>query len=787
MTSRNAWRMWAGAAWVGVGGLGAAGCLMGQMTGEHPVVTVTRSTRGFEATIDKETMRVTVCGDAVIHVVTRPDGRVVTHPQPWLLPEAESCKGAKFEFAQDAKGASVLTAKVKVSINAANGSLRFMTVDGKALLEETGSVPRTYRAETLNGEQTYEVEERFRPDATEALYGLGQHQSGMFNYRGSVVELAQNNTDIAIPFLTSSKGYGVMWNTAAFSYVDNRFPLELNFEALAGPGIDYFFVYGPEMDAVIHGYRNLTGHAPMLPRWAYGFIESKDRYKSLDEIKAVAARYRAEHIPVDALVQDWYWWKTEGDPEFNANYGDVATVEKDLKVLHDEHIHTMISTWGLLDDRSETYRQMDAGKLLLGNAEVYDPSIAAARDLFWSRLPGKLFAQGWDSFWLDSAEPESSFPRSGDAVLRDRTMAMGNGAEYTNVFPLLHNEGIQGNWRKATSEKRVFLLTRSAFLGQQRVGGTVWSGDIYSSWWALERQVRAGLNYAISGMPYWTTDIGGYHPVGGDGQSLTPEYQELYLRWFEFGTFCPVFRTHGHRPNNEIWSYPAVEAPLIAYDKLRYRLMPYVYAMGHAVASEDATIQRPLVMDFRADPATWNIGDEFMFGPALLVNPVTEAHATTRRVYLPKGAEWYDFWTGAKQAGGRFVEAAAPVERIPLYVRAGAMLPMGPEEEWTGEHPDGPVELRVYAGADGRFTLYADEGDNYNYEQGRFTTIPLRWSEADGTVTIGARTGEFAGMAREMTFHVVLVGAGHGVGGAVESKADKTVEYRGAEMKVKLR
>ena len=268
----------------------------------------------------------------------------------------------------------------------------------------------------------------------------------------------------------STNGYALLWNTASFTYVDNRFPRELSFDSLAGHGVDYFVIAAPEMDELIHQYRNLTGHAPMLPRWAYGYIQSKDRYTSLDEIKSIAARYRQEHIPIDVMVQDWFWWKTEGDPEFSENYHNVPG---DLKNLHDMHFHTMISNWGLLDPASNTYKLMEPKGFLIDDAHVYDASNPSARKMYWDRLPGKLFAQGWDSFWLDSAEPEEYWPHFGDAILRDKKLAIGNGAEYTNVFPLVHNEGIQKYWRQTTDDKRTFLLTRSAFLGQQRVG---WHG-----------------------------------------------------------------------------------------------------------------------------------------------------------------------------------------------------------------------------------------------------------------------------------------------------------------------
>jgi alpha-D-xyloside xylohydrolase len=766
--------------------LWAAHSAMAQMPGQQmpglSPIAVQQSEHGMHATMGSEVLDITVCGGSVIHVLAKPDAAARTGQRPWMLDASQSCAGAPFQFAQDAKSATLKTENLEVSFGLERGNLSFRAVNGDVLLREGYSLPRTYEPVQMNGESTYRVTERFSPSPTEALYGLGQHQNGMLNYRGATIELGQNNTDVAIPLLLSSRGYALMWNTAALTYVDNRFPSELTLSAIAGQSIDYYFIYGPEMDTIIHEYRSMTGHTPMLPKWAYGFFQSKDRYVSLDEILNIARRYRDEHIPLDAMVQDWFWWKTEGDPEFNANYHDVA---KDIETLHKQNVHTMISVWGLLDPASKTFKTLEAKNLLIPGAHVYDPSSPEARDIYWNRLPGKLLAHGWDAFWLDSAEPEEYWPHMGDAILRNKQLAIGNGAEYTNVFPLLHTLGVQNHWKEATDRKRVFLLTRSAFLGQQRVGATVWSGDVYTSYWALSHQVPAGLNFALSGYPYWTTDIGGYWPAF-PGAVEQPAYQELYARWFEFGTFCPIFRSHGHRPDNEIWTYDKVEPTLILYDQLRYRLMPYIYSLAWKVTSEDYTIQRPLVMDWRADEKTWNIGDEFMFGPAILVNPLLKANATRRSVYLPPSPKWYDFWTGVSTLGGQEIEAEAPLDRMPLYARAGSILPMGPEIEYAAQNPGGPIELRIYRGADGQFDLYEDAGDSYDYEKGQHSVIPIRWNDSASVLTVGRREGSFPEMVEKRTFRIVVVGSGHGVGEEVTSNSDKEITYQGAEIKVSL-
>lgn len=746
-------------------------------------VQAQQTSYGLRATAGSEILEITVCSDAVIHVVARPEQSEPSTQRPWMLDARQSCPGAPFTLVRDAKSMNLKTAKLSVALDLERENLSFQTAGGDDLLREGSSLPRTYEPVELNGERTFRVTDRFTPVALEAFYGLGQHQSGMFNYRGATVELGQNNTDVAIPFLVSSRGYALMWNTGALTYVDNRFPLELTFTSIAGKSVDYYFIYGPEIDTIIHEYRSMTGHTPMLPKWAYGLFQSKDRYDSLDEILQIAQRYRQEHIPLDAIVQDWFWWRKEGDPEFNANYHDVA---KDLETLHQENVHTMISVWGLLDADSETYRILDAKHLLIPGAHVYDPSSPEARDLYWERLPGKLLAQGWDAFWLDSAEPEEYWPHMGDAILRNKQIAIGNGAEYTNIFPLLHTLGVQDHWKATTDRKRVFLLTRSAFLGQQRVGATVWSGDVYSTYWGLSHQIPAGLNFALSGYPYWTTDIGGYWPPV-KGSLDEPPDQELYARWYEYGAFCPIFRTHGHRRHNEPWTYDQVEPILVQYDKLRYRLMPYIYSLAWKVTSEDYTIQRPLVMDWRTDPKTWNVGDQFMFGPAILVNPVLKADATHRSVYLPAAPCWYDFWSGKSLNGGQEIEADAPLDRMPLFVLAGSIVPMGPEIEYASKNPAGSIEIRIYRGADGKFDLYEDAGDSYDYEKGQHSLIPLRWDDRDSTLTIGGREGSFAGMVDHRTFRVVLVGNGNGVGLAVTKAANAEIAYDGKEVKTKIR
>jgi len=522
----------------------------------------------------------------------------------------------------------------------------------------------------------------------------------------------------------------------------------------------------------------------MYGEWAYGFWQSKDRYKSDDELLQIAGEYRGAHVPLDNIVQDWFWWVHQGDPLFTKDYPDVPGT---LQKLHDEHVHAIISVWPVVDPKSENFQQMKALGLTIPGTTDYDATNPAAGDFYWSHLVGKLFAQGWDGFWLDSSEPEVAYLHGGesDAVLYDKQLHIGNGALYTNVFPLMHTGNVYTHWRDTTNRKRAFILTRSGFAGDQRYAATTWSGDVFSTFHAFSRQIPAGLNFALSGMPYWTTDIAGYGPPYAR-DTRDPAYQELYTRWYEFGTFCPIFRTHGHRANNEneLFSYGPVAPILVSYDKLRSRLLPYIYSLAWKVTSGDSTIMRPLVMDWRTDEKVWNIGDEFMFGPAILVSPVTREGATDRSVYLPPAARWYDFWTGKSMPGSQRIDAPAPLNHIPLYVRAGSILPIGPEVEYAGEKPDAPIELRIYPGANGHFDLYEDQGDTYNYEKGERAVIPIDWNDATQTLTIGSRLGSYPAMPQRRTFNIVFVGENHGVGGAIISKADRSVDYTGAALTI---
>jgi alpha-D-xyloside xylohydrolase len=729
-------------------------------------------------------LRFQIDSDSIVHVVYSLEPQVPERQDFLIIKKA----WPKTDFSlhtEDAKVVTLSTSQLKIEVNRADSSLLFYDAAGHKLSQENS---RSLTPTEVNGEKTYHSERFVNMwDTQEAFYGLGQHQAGVWNYRGEAVDLSQDNTNISIPLLLSSNGYGIFWNNGSRSRFDNRFVHAFYLSSEVADSVDYYFIYGPEFDRIVSAYRELTGGVPLFGKWAYGYWQCKNRYDSQQELETVAQKYRALHIPLDNIVQDWFWWNVMGDPVFNKNYPDPKGMIDDL---HKNHVHLMISVWPYFRPGSAVYDDMDKHGFFLDRTKVsgfhpagmalYDAFNPDARKYYWDLMDKALFKIGADAWWLDTTEPETEGHETN--ILVTNKVAIGNGARYANEFPLLTTTGVYEGQRAASDQKRVFILSRSAYAGEQRNAAAVWSGDVDPNWETFRRQIPAGLNYSVSGLPYWTTDIGGFVSANPDD----PGYRELYVRWFEFGTFCPIFRAHGTRTTNqnEVWSYgPEAQKTLVAYDQLRYRSMPYIYSLAWKVTNENYTMMRPLVMDFRTDTRAQNIGDQYLFGPAILVNPVTEPGATSRRLYLPQ-ATWYDFWTGASIQGGRTVDAPAPIDRIPLYVRAGSIVPLGPDVEYAAEKPADPLELRIYRGANGTFTLYEDENDNYNYEKGAHATITFSWNDADHLLTVGDRTGTFPGMLETRTFHVVFVGDNHGIGGGLTEKADKIVPYSGKEITV---
>jgi len=745
----------------------------------NPVVSVERESDGVRLTLQNGVMHLQVCSDSIIRVSYAPTPTVPTRPELVII--KDRWPATKWELQSSDNAIVLSTAQIKAMILRKDSSVTFQDATGKTLFQQS-EVSMTPVA--VNGEQTYHAELYSKLwGSYESFYGLGQHQAGVWNYRGEAVDISQDNTNISIPFFLSSNGYGIFWNNTSRSRFNNRFLSALYLSSEVADEVDYYFLYGPEFDQIIAGYRELTGAPPLFGKWAYGFWQCKNKYNTQEELLGVAHKYRQLHIPADNIVQDWFWWYTMGEPVFDkARYPDPPGMVDDL---HKNNFHLMISFWPYIRPGTKTYEDMDKRGFFIDKTKVaafhpagmalYDAFNPEARKYYWNLMSQALFKIGVDAWWLDTTEPETE-DRETNILVTSKTY-LGNGARYADAFPLMTTGAVYQGQRGESDKKRVFILSRSAFAGAQRNAAAVWSGDVNSDWIFFKKQIPAGLNYSMSGLPYWTTDIGGF--VSGDPDD--PEYRELFIRWFQFGTFNPILRVHGTRSTNqnELWSYGSeAQKILVNYDILRYRLLPYIYSLAWMTTSQGYTPMRGLVMDFRTDTRTATIGDEFLFGPAFLVNPVTDPGVNSRRVYLPK-AKWYDFWSGTSLEGSRTIDAGAPLEKLPLFVRAGSIVPVGPEKEWSTEKVEDPIEVRIYRGADGDFTLYEDENDGYNYEKGMYATIPFHWDEAKQILTIGERRGDFPGMLAERTFQIVFVSMNHGVGIQAESKPDKVVRYSG--------
>lgn len=566
--------------------------------------------------------------------------------------------------------------------------------------------------------------------------------------------------------------------------------------------IDYYYISGDDADEVIAGYRQLTGKAVMMPRWAYGFWQSRQRYQTQAEILGVAREYRERGLPLDNIVQDWFYWREDdwGSHEFDPErFPDPKGM---VDELHELDVQLMISVWPKFYRTTEHFRELDEkGFMYRRNIEVgakdwvgrgyessfYDPYSEEARSIFWRQIDEQLNTLGIDAWWLDATEPDiHSNLDIEELTRRIGPTAQGPAAELFNSYSLVSAEGVYEGDRAASPDTRTFILTRSGFGGLQRYAAAVWSGDVASRWVDLYNQIAAGTNLSMSGIPHWTSDIGGFSL---EQRYLEPnpedlaEWRELNLRWFQFGAFVPIFRSHGEAPPREIYNLAPegseVYESLAAYSRLRYRLMPYIYTLAGDTFHRDGTIMRGLAMDFPADERARDVNDQYLFGPAFLVNPVYEHRARSRTVYLPAGARWYDFHTGTLHEGGQEIEAAAPLARMPLFVRAGSIVPVGPDIQHTGEKPDAPITLYVYRGADGRFDLYEDDGLSHGYERGELSRTPIRYDDATGTLTVGEREGSFPGMPATRVFHVRWISPGESRAADFDTAPDASLEYSG--------
>ena len=765
------------------------------------------SPQGEQLSIDNGTLHVQFWSNDAVRV-TYADGNEM--PKLTSLSVVESPSAVNWKRQENDQDITMVGPHIKVKIDKQSGAVSFLDLSDNVLLRESAQ-GRTIKPATTRGITGNSCTQSFDLSQDEGIYGLGQHQRGDWNYHSGdntkSVRLAQANMEVGVPVITSSKGYVMLWDNPAVTTIsvindetsDSKDVMKWSSEF--GKAIDYYFCYDDgSADTAMKAYRKLTGDAPLMPKWELGFWQCKERYASQEELLGVATKYRELKVPVDGIIQDWQYWPsgndTWGSHKFDpVRYPDPCGM---FRELHDMHYHTLISVWPKFDLGSENSKELnDAGGMFPeitryvyppGQGQWYDPFSKSGREIYWKQIRDQLFDKGVDGWWLDAPEPEIT-----GMAFRSYSTPMGPGYEVYNAYPLMHSTGIYQGQRGTTDEKRVVILTRSAYAGQQRNSAITWSGDIQGTWQVFRNQIPAGLNFSLSGIPYWNTDTGGFfgNRSAGNGDATNPRYQELFSRWFQFSAFCPMFRVHGSyglNPGKEFYRFDEkTQGILRTYLNLRYRLLPYFYSVAWQVTSNGAAFMRPLVMDFPNDKQTLDIGNEYLFGPSILVTPVTTAGATTQSVYLPASdAAWYNFWTGATSPAGQNVEAAAPIETLPLFIRPGSIIPMGPFLQYSSEKPADPIELRIYNGADGNFILYEDEGDSYRYEKGEYATIPFIWDDTAKTLTIGARKGEFPGMLKERTFNIVVVKDKHGNGIDIVEAPDKVIKYNGKQVKVKL-
>lgn len=765
----------------------------------------------------------------IVRIVKTPS---LETPSPVSLVVSAKPETVKVKKSEKDGVTTYISSALKVTVNDADGKVSFFAPSGEKLLSEGkyGFIPLTVGPDS----GAYKVKQCFALEADEPIYGVGMLQNGKMSQRGEHRMMQQSNLEDFAHFFQSVKGYGIYWDNYSPTALNDNDTLEL--ECQVGKAVDYYFMYGGDADGVIRDMRYLTGKVPMLPLWTYGFHQSRERYKTQEELLEVVRKYRDMGIPFDGIIQDWQYWGsnyTWNAMEFISE--DFNRAQEMIDEVHDRNAHISISVWASFGPQTKAYRELKDKDLLFSfetwpesgltswpprkdypsGVRVYDCYSPKARAIYWNNLK-RLHAMGIDAWWMDSTDPDHVNYKDSDL---DEVGSMGSFRSVRNLFPFMTVGGVDEQQRMTDSLKRVFILTRSYFAGQQRYGANTWSGDVGSSWESLRNQVPLCLNHTLTASPNVNTDIGGFfagaynrHYLDNSG-TTNPQFQELYVRWMQFGLFNPMMRSHGTDVYRELYYFGNAGEPvydaLLSAVKMRYSLLPYIYSTAWQVSKNDDSFMRALVMDFKDDKNTWNNGRQFMFGRNLLVCPVIDPLFTeekviktdeqsgwnksdtgvegngwpvvdwsaekTYNVYLPEGSKWYDYWTGQLFDGGQNIDAPAPISRSPLYVKAGSILPLGPDVQYASEKPWDELTLRIYPGAAGSFTLYEDEGDNYNYLSGAYTEIPMMWSDRSSTLTIGAREGEFPGMLKDRTFNVVL-----------PDGRSREVKYTGRKTVVKL-
>ena len=762
---------------------------------------------GIKTTLQSTTVEIQFYSPTIVRVLKTPEGATTTKTSLSVNKKPEK---VALNITDNGKDVTISSNSIKVLYNLASGKLSYFDLKGKELLTEKENGTLFTPIMDVK-KKSFTVRQAFKLNENEAVYGLGEQQNGKLQQRSQRVVLKNGNMKVCFPYFLSAKGYGVFWdNYASTIFKDDA--QETSLESL-GDCSDYYFMYGGSANGVVTQMRYLTGQVPMFPLWTFGYWQSKERYKNQKELMDVVAKYRALNIPLDGIIQDWQYWGK--DSVWNRMGWDPATYPDPKGMadfVHKNHAHLMVVTWPGFGPLTNQFKEFKEKNMQINfdtwppksGAKPYDPYNPTARDIFWNYLNKGVFSVGVDAWWLDSSEPDHINVKDADF---DQPTYLGSYRSVVNAFPLAHVGGIYDHQRATTSAKRVFILTRSAFVGQQRYGANTWSGDTQSTWDALNKQIPAALNFSLGGVPYWNADIGGFFSgrYDKDGGANDPEFRELYVRWLQFGALTPMMRSHGTSAPREIynfgkpgfWAYDAIEKGI----NLRYRLLPYLYSTAWEVTSQSASFMYALPLKFADDPKVRDINDEYMFGNAFLVAPVLKPMYTgkkdskvfedfsktgSREVYLPNGANWVDFWTGEKLNGGQTITKETPINIIPLYVKQGSILPWGPKVQYAEEKKWDNLEIRIYPGANGEFTLYEDENDNYNYEKGAYSTISFKWNDKTKELTIAKRKGNFPGLLTKRTFNIVLINKTNGAGDEAASKFNKTINYTGNATVVKL-
>ena len=789
---------------------------------------------GIKAQINSTNVEIQFFSPSTVRALKSPVGKPFTKESLTVTKKPEV---TKFTVSQKGDLVSLKSDKMKVDVNLKSGTIAYFTALGNKLLSEKDA-SATFTDFDDAGSKTYTITQAFTLDDEEGIYGLGQQQRGKLSLRNARFNMVQGNTDDFVPFLVSTKGYGLFWDNYSPTFFEDKVG-STSFRSDVGDCIDYYFTVGGSIDGSIAGMRDLSGQAPMFPLWTFGYWQSKERYKSQNELVGVVNKYREVGVPLDGIIQDWQYWGNNylwNAMEFlNTEYPNPQKMVDDI---HKQNAHLIISIWSSFGPQTKQYREMKPKGMLLNfgtwpqsgleawppnreypsGVEPFDPFNPEARDIYWKYLQKGLLSYGIDGWWMDSTEPDHLDYKSTDFNLKTY---LGSLRKVRNAYPLMVVGGVAERQRAASSDKRVFILTRSAFAGQQRYGANTWSGDVNSSWQSLRNQIPAGLNFSMSAIPYWNTDIGGFfastYKKGFSEGNKNPAFQELYVRWLQFGAFTPMMRSHGTDIPREIYNFGKAGEPIFdAIAKsinLRYSLLPYIYSTSWSITNSQSTMMRALVMDFN-DKKVFDMNNEYMFGKSILVAPIVKAQYTpettvqsnaqtgwdqndagrasasqainftetkTTTAYLPKGTAWFDFWTNEKFEGGQEITMKSTIDQIPLFIKAGSIVPFGPKVQYATEKKWDNLEIRVYPGANGEFTLYEDENDNYNYEKGLYSTITFNWNDAKKTLTIGDKKGTYAGMLTNRNFRIVQVAKGKSAG-----TIDKVVAYNGKKVSIKL-